>query len=70
MATLAMKRALSLAFLASLASGAERCGQVADCVIDVGRACAREHLPLRVERAAAAKVVAARNAHDVDDDGC
>ena len=67
-----MKRALSLsvAYLAALASGAERCGQVADCVIDVGRACAREHLPLRIERAAAAKVVAARNAHDVDRDGC
>ena len=62
-----MKRALSLAYLAlslaALASGAERCGQVADCVIDVGRACAKEHLPLRIERAAAAKVVAARNAH-------
>ena len=69
-----MKRALSLAYLtlslAALASGAERCGQVADCVIDVGRACAKEHLPLRIERAAAAKVVAARNAHDVDRDGC
>ena len=69
-----MKRALSLAYLAlslaALASGADRCGQVADCVIDVGRACAKEHLPLRIERAAAAKVVAARNAHDVDRDGC
>ena len=63
------KRALSLAYLA-LASGADRCGQVADCVIDVGRACAREHLPSRNERAAAAQVVAARNAHDVDEDGC
>ena len=63
-----MKRALSLAYLAlslaALASGAERCGQVADCVIDVGRACAKEHLPLQIERAAAAKVVAARNTHE------
>lgn len=39
-------------------------------MIDVGRACAEKHLPLGLERAAAANVVAARNAHDVDDDGC
>ena len=49
---------------------AEVCGRVPDCVIDVGRACAKKHLPSRNERAAAAKVVAARNSHDVDEDGC
>jgi len=65
-----MKRALSLAYLAALAAGAEVCGRVPDCVIDVGRACAKKHLPSRNERAAAAKVVAARNAYEVDDDGC
>ena len=64
------RAAVALALLPRLTAGAKVCGRVPDCVIDVGRACAREHLPLRVERAAAAKVVAARNAHDVDDDGC
>jgi len=62
--------AVALALLARLTAGAEVCGRVPDCVIDVGRACAREHLPSRNERAAAAKVVAARNSHDVDEDGC
>ena len=62
--------AVALALLARLTAGAEVCGRVPDCVIDVGRACAREHLPSRNERAAAAKVVAARNAHDVDRDWC
>ena len=64
------RTAVTLALVARLTAGADVCGQVADCVIDVGRACAKEHLPSRNERAAAAKVVAARNSHDVDDDGC
>ena len=58
------------ALLARLTAGAEVCGRVTDCVIDVGRACARKHLPRRLERAAAAKVVAGRNSQDVDSDGC
>jgi hypothetical protein len=60
----------TLALLAQLTAGAKVCGRVPDCVIDVGRACARKHLPQRHERAAAAKVVAARNSQDVDSDGC
>ena len=64
--------AVTMALLAQLTAGLrlEVCGRVPDCVIDVGRACAKEHLPSRNERAAAAKVVAARNSHDVDEDGC
>ena len=61
---------VALALLARLTAGAEVCGRVPDCVIDVGRACAKKHLPRRLERAAAAKVVAARNTQDVDSDGC
>ena len=63
--------AVTMALLARLTAGATWvCGRVPDCVIDVGRACAKEHLPSRNERAAAAQVVAARNSHDVDEDGC
>ena len=63
--------AVTMALLARLTAGATWvCGRVPDCVIDVGRACARKHLPRRLERAAAAKVVAGRNSQDVDSDGC
>ena len=63
--------AVTMALLARLTAGATWvCGRVPDCVIDVGRACAKEHLSSRNERAAAAQVVAARNSHDVDEDGC
>ena len=69
--------AVVLALLARLTAGAEVCGQVPDCVLDVGRACAKKHLELGVSiggrvyaRATAAKVVASRNAGDVDDNGC
>ncbi|CAH0380274.1 unnamed protein product [Pelagomonas calceolata] len=61
---------VALALLARLTTGAEVCGRVTDCVIDVGRACARKHLPRRLERAAAAKIVAVHNSQDVDSDGC
>ena len=64
------RAAVALALLARLTAGAKVCGRVPDCVIDVGRACARKHLPRRLERAAAAKVVAGRNSQDVDSDGC
>ena len=61
---------MALALLARLTAGAKVCGRVPDCVIDVGRACARKHLPRRLERAAAAKIVAVHNSQDVDSDGC
>ena len=60
---------VALALLARLTAGAEVCGRVPDCVIDVGRACAKKHLPSRNERAAAAKVVAARNSHQAPTGG-
>ena len=61
---------VALALLARLTAGAKVCGRVPDCVIDVGRACARKHLPRRLERAAVAKIVAVHNSQDVDSDGC